>query len=136
MPAWSSARTTTWSNRSAPASWSRGSRRVLRRTGERADAAALVNVGALRLDPPKRTVRLGENFLDLTTREFDLLHTFMGQPGRVFTRDELLNRVWGADFAGIDRVVDVHVSNLRQKLEPSDLLVTVRGLGYKLAEDS
>ena len=110
---------------------------VLRRAGE--DGAPLpLQVGALRLDPAKRTVRLDESFLDLTTLEFDLLHTLMRQPGRVFTRDELLERVWGADFAGVDRVVDVHVSNLRQKLsaEPDapDLLLTVRGLGYKLAE--
>ena len=108
---------------------------VLRRTGEREDGVAPLRVGALSLDPAKRTVHSNDSLLDLTTREFDLLHTLMSQPGRVFTRDELLDRVWGEDFAGIDRVVDVHVSNLRQKLEPGDLLVTVRGLGYKLAEN-
>ena len=113
---------------------------VLRRSSTTEDTPDALTVRGLHLDPGKRTVRLENSFLDLTTLEFDLLYTLMRSPGRVFTRDELLDRVWGADFAGVDRVVDVHVSNLRQKLEADPnaptLLLTVRGRGYKLAEDA
>ena len=113
---------------------------VLRRSSTTEDTPDALTVRDLHLDPGKRTVRLENSFLDLTTLEFDLLYTLMRSPGRVFTRDELLDRVWGADFAGVDRVVDVHISNLRQKLEADPnaptLLLTVRGRGYKLAEDA
>ncbi|UCH24952.1 MAG: response regulator transcription factor [Trueperaceae bacterium] len=99
-----------------------------------------LRVGSLVIDSHKRTVTREGEELDLTTLEFDLLYTFAQYPGRVFRRDELLERVWGGDFMGVDRVVDVHVSNLRHKLEidPSHpvLLLTVRGVGYKLVEDS
>jgi len=73
--------------------------------------------------------------VDLTQREFELLYTLAEQPGRVFSRDQLLEQVWGHDFAGIDRVVDVTVGILRRKLEddPANpmLIQTVRGIGYK-----
>ena len=96
--------------------------------------------GLLMIDPAKRTVTRAGQRIELTTLEFDLLLTFARQPGRVFTRNELLDRVWGSDFTGVDRVVDVHVSNLRQKLEPDPehptLLLTVRGVGYKMAEEN
>jgi two-component system alkaline phosphatase synthesis response regulator PhoP len=73
--------------------------------------------------------------IDLTPREFDLLYTLAQHPGHVFTREELLRRVWGDDFDGIDRVVDVHVGTLRRKLDDEALLIqTVRGVGYKLVE--
>lgn len=87
------------------------------------------------IDPERREVRRGDDLIELTPREFDLLYTMARQPGRVFTREELLQRVWGRDFAGIDRVVDVHVGTMRRKLEddPTDaaLIQTVRGVGYK-----
>jgi len=73
--------------------------------------------------------------VELTPREFDLLYALARQPGRVFTREELLQRVWGRDFLGIDRVVDVHIGTLRRKLEDNPaaplLIQTVRGVGYK-----
>jgi len=73
--------------------------------------------------------------IELTPREFDLLYALASYSGRVFTREDLLQRVWGPNFAGIDRVVDMHVGTLRRKLEehPSEppLVQTVRGVGYK-----
>lgn len=96
--------------------------------------------GPLTIDPSRRTVSCGGTMLELTALEFDLLYTLASQPGRVYTRDELLDRVWGSDFGGVDRVVDVHISNLRQKLETDlahpSLLLTIRGIGYKFTEDA
>ncbi len=109
-------------------------RAVLRRT-TLIPEAKLLQEGLLSIDPSKREAFFELKKLDLTTLEFDLLFCFMGQVGRVFTRDDLLARVWGRDFDGVDRVVDVHVSNLRRKLEAVgalDVLQTIRGVGYKL----
>ena len=89
----------------------------------------------LKIDPDSREVWRDANQIDLTPREFDLLYALAEQPGRVFNRDQLLERVWGHDFAGIDRVVDVHIGLLRRKLEsdPANptIIQTVRGVGYK-----
>ncbi len=89
----------------------------------------------LMINPERREVWHGETLVELTPREFDLLYALASHPGRVFTREELLERVWGNDFAGIDRVVDVHVGVLRRKLEDDPasaaLIQTVRGVGYK-----
>jgi|SRR5690625_1766929 len=95
-----------------------------------------VEYRGLRIDPARREVTYGNREVAVTTLEFDLLRTLAFAPGRVFSRDDLLNRVWDPDFTGVDRVVDVHVSNLRQKLAAvgaADMLVTVRRVGYKLA---
>ena len=92
---------------------------------------------ALQIDPLKRVVTFGGCELDLTTLEFELLSTLAAQPGRVWHRNELLDRVWGRGFTGVDRVVDVHMSNLRGKLEvacDTPVLFTVRGVGYKFAQ--
>ena len=111
-------------------------RAVLRRTSPRHEPAERpVEHAGLVVDPARRSVSFAGIELPLTTMEFDLLHTMTTAPGRVFRRNELLERVWGNDFTGVDRVVDVHVSNLRQKLATvgaDALLVTVRGVGYKL----
>jgi DNA-binding response OmpR family regulator len=72
--------------------------------------------GALELDVAARTRSSTGQDVDLTTLEFDLLRAFAAAPGRVFRREELIERVWGGAYDGNDRVVDVHVSNLRQKL--------------------
>lgn len=89
----------------------------------------------LQIDPETREVLLVGAVVDLTPREFDLLYALAEQPGRVFSRDQLLERVWGHDFVGVDRVVDVHIGLLRRKLErendATDLIVTIRGVGYK-----
>jgi two-component system alkaline phosphatase synthesis response regulator PhoP len=87
------------------------------------------------INPETREVWLDGTLVELTTREFDLLYALAEYPGRVFNRDQLLERVWGHDFAGIDRVVDVHIGLLRRKLEMDAanpvLIQTVRGVGYK-----
>lgn len=91
----------------------------------------------LTVDPVRREVLRKGAEVTLTAREFDLLYTLAATPGRVFTREQLLERVWGHDFEGVDRVVDVHVSLLRRKLEVDPLdppvILTVRGVGYKFA---
>ena len=112
-------------------------RAVLRRSeGSVAEMAdEVVEHGGLRLDVARRLASHAGRELALTTLEFDLLLAFARAPGRVFGRDALIERVWGPDFDGVDRVVDVHVSNLRQKLAAAgaeDLLRTVRGVGYAL----
>lgn len=97
---------------------------------------AVVTHRGLVVDPGQRRVTGGGRTVDVTTLEFDLLYAMVRAPGRVFTRQELLDRVWGEDFIGIDRVVDVHISNLRQKLAElgaSDFIGTVRGVGYRVA---
>jgi two-component system alkaline phosphatase synthesis response regulator PhoP len=87
---------------------------------------------SLVVDPGKREVWNNGTMVELTPREFDLLYALARQPGHVFTRDELLRIVWGDDFDGIDRVVDVHVGTLRRKLDDDAVLIqTVRGVGYK-----
>jgi two-component system alkaline phosphatase synthesis response regulator PhoP len=102
---------------------------------ERLPERPVLNFGALSIDPERREVTRGPAQIELTAREFDLLYALASHPGRVFTREELLKRVWGPDFAGIDRVVDVHVGTLRRKLEDDQtevpLVQTVRGVGYK-----
>ncbi len=89
----------------------------------------------LEINPETREVTCRAKPVELTQREFELLYTLAEQPGRVFSRDQLLERVWGHDFAGIDRVVDVTIGILRRKLEddPADpvLIQTIRGIGYK-----
>jgi DNA-binding response OmpR family regulator len=99
------------------------------------EAGDAVEHRGLRVDPLQRQATFGGRAVDLTTLEFDLLYALVRAPGRVFSRNDLIDRVWGPDFAGVDRVVDVHISNLRQKLASvgaDTLLVTVRGVGYKV----
>ncbi|MCO5175324.1 MAG: response regulator transcription factor [Trueperaceae bacterium] len=113
-------------------------RAVLRRSQARevAEADEAVEHRGLRVDPLQRQASFAGREVELTTLEFDLLFALARAPGRVFGRNDLIERVWGPDFTGVDRVVDVHVSNLRQKLASvgaDALLVTVRGVGYKVA---
>ncbi|MGQ0548589.1 MAG: winged helix-turn-helix domain-containing protein [Armatimonadota bacterium] len=97
-----------------------------------------VQIGSLRLDPLTREVTLQSRKIELTAREFELLRLLMRHPNRVFTRDFLLEHLWGYDFSGSTRTVDMHVSRLREKIEddPSKptYIVTVRGVGYKLRD--
>ena len=91
--------------------------------------------GGLSVDTVRHEVRVGEKEVDLTALEFDLLATLVASPGAVFSRDRLLEKVWGGDYFGSDHVIDVHVANLRKKIEtdPSDprYVQTVRGVGYR-----
>ena len=87
------------------------------------------------MDPARHVVRVGENGVTLTLKEFQLLVLLMERPGAVLTRDQLLSTIWGYDFDGASRTVDVHIRTLRQKLgEAGNLIQTVRGMGYKIEE--
>jgi len=95
----------------------------------------VVRHGPLEIDLAGRVVRLDGEAVPLTALEFELLRTLAEAPGRVFGRQDLLERLWHRDYAGSDRVVDVHVSNLRQKLAAASataVIHTVRGVGYAL----
>lgn len=109
-------------------------RALLRRAGRSStgEKNEVLSLGPLTLWPKRREVTLEGVELSLTQREFDLLEFLMRSPGEVFSREELLQRVWGWDFDGGSRTVDVHVQQLRAKLgEHSDLIETVRGVGYR-----
>lgn len=112
---------------------------VLSRAGSSTPGERRMRFDALTIDPEERTVSLHDEPVELTSREFELLLLLARNPRRVFTRNELLNRIWGSDFEGVDRVVDVHVSNLRSKLErPTGrerFIETVRGAGYRFARE-
>jgi DNA-binding response OmpR family regulator len=99
-------------------------------------ASAVLVVGDLRLDVAGRAASLGGTPLELTPKEFDLLHLLARQPGRAYSRQYLLQQIWGIDYGGVERTVDAHVVRLRKKLGPfGDRLATVWGVGYKLRAD-
>jgi two-component system, OmpR family, alkaline phosphatase synthesis response regulator PhoP len=110
---------------------------VLRRTTARPDAQVL-KVGDVTLDVPRMIGARAGQSLDLTATEFQLLATLARHPGRVFTRSQLLDAVRGEDSEGFDRAIDVHVKNIRRKIEPDPhrphYLLTVYGVGYKCTE--
>jgi DNA-binding response OmpR family regulator len=95
-----------------------------------------IHVGDLVINPRSRTVQLGSNPVDLTPKEFDLLFALAVEPDRVFTIDELLSRVWGAEYHGQPQIVYVNIRWLRQKIEKDPQnpthLISIRGVGYKL----
>ncbi|GAA5533525.1 response regulator transcription factor [Deinococcus aluminii] len=99
-----------------------------------------VATGGLQLDERTRTATLDGQELSLSKLEFDLLLTLARHPGFVWSRDRLLERVWGADFPGVERVVDVHMAGLRRKLgenpEQPRFIETVRGVGYRFREEA
>lgn len=107
---------------------------VLRRV-ESAENEKTLDVGFLHLDTIRHEVIANSKSVALTMKEFTLLQTLMERPGQVFTRDQLLSDIWGYDFDGETRTVDVHIRTLRQKLgECGELIETVRGMGYRLGE--
>ena len=110
-------------------------RAILRRADgpPRSDDQPL-DIGDVRVDPARREVLIREEQIELRTKEFDLLLAFGENPGIVLSREQLLNLVWGYDFYGQTRTVDVHVAQLRKRLAGSDLVTieTVTGVGYKL----
>ncbi len=112
-------------------------RAVLRRgSGEAEAAPGTLEAGPVRMDVERHVVTVGGEGLRLPLKEFELLEMFLRNPGRVLTRGQLIDRVWGSDYVGDTKTLDVHVKRLRAKLEPDPgeprFLVTVRGLGYKL----
>jgi len=111
-------------------------RAVLRRSSGRKPESAL-RLGRLSMDPMSRTVRTDGIRVELTLKEFELLKLFMEHPGRVFTRDQLLERIWSTDYVGETRTVDVHIGTLRTKLGIcGDYIRTVRGVGYRMEEST
>ncbi|MCI1991354.1 MAG: response regulator transcription factor [Oscillospiraceae bacterium] len=111
---------------------------VLRRSERHAAPEETLRHGTLSVDVVRHQVTKDGNGVDLTAKEFDLLVMLMRNKGRVLTRDTLLDRVWGVEYFGDTRTVDVHVRYLRQKIESDPdnpiLIQTVRGVGYKFSE--
>lgn len=108
---------------------------VLRRAGGPDTPAAALRYRELVLEPETMEAALCGQALNLTAREFELLRTFIAHPGRVFSREVLLAKLWGYDFFGDERVVDTHVKNLRHKLG-MDYIETVRGVGYRVKKEA
>ena len=113
-------------------------RAVLRRAQQQAAPADRIVVGALELDRLRREVSVAGRKADLTATEFDLLATLAAQPGRVFTRAQLLDAIHGEAFDAYERAIDAHIKNIRRKIEPDPAhpryIETVFGVGYKLAD--
>jgi DNA-binding response OmpR family regulator len=96
----------------------------------------LLTTGELSIDLDGRVARISDRDLSLTPKEFDLLAILVRQPGRAYSREYLLERVWGVEYIGFDRTVDSHVVRPRRKLGPhGDRVATVWGIGYKWAVD-
>jgi DNA-binding response OmpR family regulator len=113
-------------------------RSLLRRVHADEDEPRALRIGPLEVRPEEGVVKLNDEPVSLTRTEFRLLTTLASKPGRVFSREQLLAEVWGYDYFGDARLVDVHVRRLRAKVEddPHDpkIILTVRGMGYKAAE--
>lgn len=100
----------------------------------------IIQVGNLAINETTRTVKKSDNVIEMPLKEFELLAVLAKNPGRVFSREELLEKIWGYDYVGESRTVDVHIRNLRKKIEDDDsspfFIKTVRGIGYKFREES
>jgi two-component system response regulator RegX3 len=114
-------------------------RAVLRRRGDAGEpvpADGVLEAGPVRMDVERHVVVVDGETIPLPLKEFDLLEILLRNAGRVLTRGQLIDRVWGADYVGDTKTLDVHVKRLRAKIEPDpanpEYLLTVRGLGYKL----
>lgn len=107
-------------------------RAVLRRSARR-EEEDILRLGGVELDKKACLVRVEGSRVELTRKEYRLLLVFLENPGQVFSRDQLLELVWGLDYAGETRTVDVHINTLRAKLGPwGRLIATVRGMGYRM----
>jgi DNA-binding response OmpR family regulator len=116
---------------------------ILRRVEElsesgREEAPSIIEAGNLVIDPAGRKATLNDQTLDLTAKEFDLLVHFAGNPGKVYTRSQLLDMVWGYGHDGYEHTVNSHINRLRSKIEKDsahpEYILTVWGVGYKFAE--
>ncbi len=114
-------------------------RAVLRRTGKSPAPAQLLRIGDITLDREGHLVKVADTQVDLTPSEFDLLTALMSTPGRVFSRMELLDRIQGVAYEGYERTIDVHIKNLRSKIEIDTrnprYIETVYGIGYRFARE-
>jgi len=113
-------------------------RAVLRRTERPRSESEIIRVGDVTLDIPRMRTTVADRVVDLTPTEFQLVATMAREPGRVFTRSQLLDAVHGVAFESYERAIDAHVKNIRHKLEPDPAspryLLTVYGVGYRFAE--
>lgn len=114
-------------------------RAVLRRRGETEPTAEVLRSSDITLDRESHTVKVGEEYVDLTPSEFDLLATLLSAPGRAFSRLDLLDRIQGTAYEGYERTVDVHIKNLRAKIESDPryprYIETVYGVGYRFTRE-
>jgi DNA-binding response OmpR family regulator len=114
-------------------------RAVLRRTGRSLPTMEILRVGDITLDRESHQVTHGDRMIDLTPSEFDLLAAMMATPGRVFSRMELLDRIQGVAYEGYERTIDVHIKNMRAKIEHDSrnprYIETVYGIGYRFARE-
>jgi two-component system response regulator RegX3 len=110
-------------------------RAVLRRNVDDFDDSPMVEAGPVRIDPERHQVQVEGQVVSMPLKEFDLLEYLVRNAGRVLTRGQLIDRIWGSDYVGDTKTLDVHVKRLRAKVEPDPAnpvhLLTVRGLGYK-----
>lgn len=99
---------------------------------------ASITIGAVTVDPVKRVALIGEDSIELTVKEFDLLRLFMAHPGRAYSRQQLLEQVWGYQHGGYEHTVNTHINRLRAKIEPDAssprYILTVWGVGYRFVE--
>lgn len=113
-------------------------RAVLRRADATLGGGELVRAGDVAIDIPKRRVTVGDTEIELTSTEFDLLLTLARQPGRIYTRAQLLDAVHGVSFDSYERSVDAHIKNIRRKIEPDPKrptkVLTVYGVGYRFSD--
>jgi two-component system, OmpR family, response regulator RegX3 len=113
-------------------------RAVLRRNVDDIDDSPVVAAGPVRIDPERHQVLVDGQVVSMPLKEFDLLEYLVRNAGRVLTRGQLIDRIWGSDYVGDTKTLDVHVKRLRAKVEPDPAhpvhLLTVRGLGYKFEE--
>jgi DNA-binding response OmpR family regulator len=108
------------------------------RTEATGDEAPILR-GKLRIDPAKREVTVGDRLVELTPKEFELLRLFASNPGRVFPRKYLLEKIWDYSYEGYDRTIDSHINRLRAKIEDNpenpQMVLTVWGIGYKFSDE-
>ena len=114
-------------------------RAVLRRAGHTRPEAIILRASNISLDRERHTVEIGDQYVDLTPSEFDLLAALMTVPGRAYSRLELLDRIQGVAYEGYERTIDVHIKNLRSKVEPEPkephYVQTVYGVGYRFVRE-
>jgi DNA-binding response OmpR family regulator len=114
-------------------------RAVLRRAGQNRPEATVLRASNISLDRERHTVEIGDQYVDLTPSEFDLLAALMTVPGRAYSRLELLDRIQGVAYEGYERTIDVHIKNLRSKVEPEPkephYIQTVYGVGYRFVRE-
>ncbi|MEE9215893.1 MAG: response regulator transcription factor [Anaerolineales bacterium] len=114
-------------------------RAVLRRSGQTRPKASVLRASDIIVDRERHAVEVGEQFVELTPSEFDLLAALMTMPGRAYSRLELLDRIQGVAYEGYERTIDVHIKNLRSKIEPNPkdphYIQTVYGVGYRFVRE-